>query len=360
MLGHDVHVLSCADGQRACDAVEAGVHVHRRGTVRVRGLQRAVGWPAAWRIETALSTYLETRRLGIRLDVIEAPDWGAEGLLFALGRRIPLVTHLHTPLPVIRRFNGLASDLAVRVAVALERFTVRRSDVLTAPAPILVDELRRLGWLAGRNVEIIPYALDWRRWRGVPPVRDTSPCVLFAGRLEARKAPEDLVEALRLLTTEIPGVAAVFVGKSSGERHGVTYRASLEAEAGAARCTFVDHVPRQRLVDYLGAARVVAVPSRFESFSMVAAEAMAAGRPIVVTTTTGIAELVRKTHAGAVVPPGDPRALAAALRSFLVSPEAASEAGERGRRAVMEQLDPERIAALREAAYRRAIGRRTA
>ena len=358
--GHDVHVLACAEDCRSGDDTDAGLHLHRRRATRIHGLRRAVGWPAAWRIETALSNYRESRRLGVTFDVVEGPDWGAEGLLFALRRRTPLVTHLHTPLPVVRRFNGLVDDRAARWAAALERFTVRRSDVLTAPAPILVEELSRLGWVAKRWVEIIPYALDWWRWRDAASVSDTRPSVLFAGRLEARKAPEDLLEAVRLLGEEISDVGAVFVGKSSGERNGAAYRASLEGEAGAARCVFVDHVPRHRLVDYLGAARVVAVPSRFESFSLVAAEAMAAGRPVVVTSTTGIADLVRKADAGEVVPPGDHRALADALRRFLISPACARETGERGRRAVMELLDPPRVAALREAAYRRAMGKETA
>src|SRR5208337_3822779 len=101
--------------------------------------------------------------------------------------------------------------------------------------------------------------------------------------------------------------------------------------------------------------RVFAQPSLFENFSMAALEAMAAGRPVVVTATSGVADFVRETGAGEVVPAGDAHAMANALRPFLRDPAYAAEVGERARRAVRSRLDPDRIAELREKIYDRAI-----
>lgn len=82
---------------------------------------------------------------------------------------------------------------------------------------------------------------------------------------------------------------------------------------------------------------------------------MAAGRPVVVTSTTGVARFVRDAQAGEIVPPGDARALADAIRPYLVDPSRAARVGERGRLAVMREMDASKIAGIREQVYYDAI-----
>jgi hypothetical protein len=76
---------------------------------------------------------------------------------------------------------------------------------------------------------------------------------------------------------------------------------------------------------------------------------------VVCTSSAGIAELIRGTGAGKVVPPGDDAALAAALEPFLRSAEHAATAGARARRLAEAHGDPAAIAAQVEDAYREAI-----
>ena len=75
------------------------------------------------RLRHAVVCRREARRLG-RFDVIESPDWMAEGLL--VGRGTAVVAHLHTPLAVTSRFSGLAQSRDRRIAAALERRLVER------------------------------------------------------------------------------------------------------------------------------------------------------------------------------------------------------------------------------------------
>ena len=91
---------------------------------------------------------------------------------------------------------------------------------------------------------------------------------------------------------------------------------------------------------------------------MVVLEAMAAGRPVVVTAATGIAKFVEQAGAGQVVQPGDARALAEALKPFLVDPTCAAVAGERAQDAVRQRVAPDVVAVRREMAYRQAIASR--
>jgi hypothetical protein len=92
----------------------------------------------------------------MKFDIIEYPDWAAEGLFFALVHSKPIVAHLHTPLPVISRYNGLSANTDNRWASALERFSVHRADLITSPSELLVKELKGLGWLQNQRVEVIP------------------------------------------------------------------------------------------------------------------------------------------------------------------------------------------------------------
>lgn len=356
--GHEVHVLSCVEGQAARDSTDGGVIVHRRGLRRLPRVPRVIGWQTAQRLRAAWSTSLEARRLLPGADIVESPDWGAEGLLFALRGRAPVIVHLHTPLPLIRRWNGLAMHRDARWAAALERWTIRRAHAVTAPSRFIADEVARLGWLGGRRVEVIPNAVDRALWARCADVRDTAATVLFVGRLEARKAPEALVDAARTLGGAIKDVRAVFVGRSSGTREGRPYRDWLLARPGADRCVFVGEVPRHELPALIAAARVVALPSHFDNFPMAVAEAMAAGRPVVVSSATGCAAMIEAHGAGAVVPPGDGAALAAALHPFLADAGHAAVVGERGRRVAADELDPAVIAGRRETVYAAAIGAR--
>src|SRR5437763_10097388 len=69
--GHDVHVLSCVSRQSPSDTLDAGVWVHRRPEIRVKGSSRVFGrmWPQTLpRILTAASTFAQYRRLGIQFD----------------------------------------------------------------------------------------------------------------------------------------------------------------------------------------------------------------------------------------------------------------------------------------------------
>jgi glycogen(starch) synthase len=122
-------------------------------------------------------------------------------------------------------------------------------------------------------------------------------------------------------------------------------------------CEFLGFVPNDLLKQYVGQARVIVQPSEFESFGLVALEGMAAGRPAIITASSGAADLVQKVGTGAIIPPADPQALANALRPFLLDARHAGEVGERARRAVSLELDPLKIAAETDKVYEEACSR---
>jgi glycogen(starch) synthase len=358
--GHQVHVLSCVPGQSPSDRRDDEVYIHRRGALDLKRLDRLVrSGKARLRLEIAAACFLEHRRLGLDVDVIESPDWMAEGLVFAAFRSRPHVAHLHTPLLVLARHNDRPSTWDRRLGDALERITVRRADVVTSPSYLLARDLERSGWLRPGTAEVVRLPVDLEQWAGLSAAETTGPCVLAVGRLEPRKAPEVLVEAAAELASEVEGLEVLFVGGSNYERDGKPYRDWTEALARelGAPCRFLNPVPRTELPSIYGQARVAVLTARYDNFPVAGLEAMAAERPLVCTTTTGVAELVTDARAGLVVRPRDPRALAQALLPYLLDPSRAGEDGRRARAVVTESCSPERIAAAREAVYEEAIAR---
>ena len=268
------------------------------------------------------------------------------------------MAHLHTPLGFVERHNPASFRWTRDAALAdrLERFAVRHADLVTCPSRLLADDMERERWLVGQKPVIIRYPIELAPWRSLQPAEQSPPRVLAVGRLEGRKAPEVLVEASALMRDDIAELDVVFVGLSSlhyGESYG-DWLIEL-AERLRAPCRFVGAVPRDELGGWYASARVVALPSRYDNFPYAGLEAMAAGRPLVCTDRTGVAELVRGTGAGHVVAADDPVALADALRPFLLDSARARRAGAEARAIVESQCAPDSTAEQREACYRQAI-----
>jgi glycosyltransferase involved in cell wall biosynthesis len=312
----------------------------------------------ARRLEGAVARYREHRRLALDFDVVEAPDWLAEGLVFSLLGTRPLVAHLHTPLTLAERYNPASFRWTrdARLAERLERLAVRRADLVTSPSRLLTRYLIHEGWLGAREPRIIRYPIDLAPWAGLQPAEESPPRILAVGRLEGTKAPELLLQAAATLAKDLEDIEVVFIGRSS-LHDGRPYRAWLGelADRLAAPCRFVDEVRRDELPSWYATSRVVAVPSRYDNFPYVGLEAMASGRPLVCTEQTGTAELLTGTRAGAVVAADDPAALAVALRPFLLDAGAAGRAGKEAHAIVERECAPDVVAEQREACYRDAI-----
>jgi glycosyltransferase involved in cell wall biosynthesis len=355
--GHEFHLLACGINERDEDFLDGLVHVHlRRGFTRLHptSASNPSNLPLTReRIYWAISHLLAGRSLARSFDIVESPEFGACGVLLPIGAAQALVVRIHTPVAVEAPFYSGPVHHDVRLSDWLERAVVRRATTLTAATRWLPSSLRERGWLPDRDVHLVRNPTDFDFWRQAVPVLETGPVVLAVGRVEPRKAPEVLVRAVARLRDTVPGLQAIFLGRSNDMRDGRHYRdwvRELASELGAP-CRFLDEVPREELPGIFGQARVVAIPSWQEGFSNVGLEAMASGRPVVCTSNTGIAEMVSGTAAGAVVAPGDDQELALALEPYLVSPEQAAEAGRHAINIARSECAPEVVARQAEEAY---------
>jgi glycosyltransferase involved in cell wall biosynthesis len=163
------------------------------------------------------------------------------------------------------------------------------------------------------------------------------------GRLEWQKGQDVLVRAM----PELPGVTAVLVG-DGGERD--TF-ADLARELGVAdrvRMPGWQQDPRAWLAGF----DALVMPSRAEGLPLVIIEAMLASRPVVATSVDGIPELVAEGRTGRLVPPDDPPAFAAAVRSVLDDPARAERMGAEAREVALREFSVEAMVRSYEALYR--------
>jgi glycosyltransferase involved in cell wall biosynthesis len=166
--------------------------------------------------------------------------------------------------------------------------------------------------------------------------------VVAVGRLSRQKGFDVLLRAL----AELPGVSLLLIG--DGPRRSELEQLRDELELGE-RVQMIGWVDDAR--PYLGAADLLAVPSRWEAFPLVIPEAMLAGLPVVAAKVGSIDEAVKDGETGLLVEADDAEALASALGRLAGDPELRAAMGRRGREVAREHLTAAQMAAAFESLY---------
>jgi glycosyltransferase involved in cell wall biosynthesis len=245
----------------------------------------------------------------VRADIVHAHAFGvAPTWLASFARRfreIPLVIETHADAG-----RGTSGSRAYARAVA--RLTLWRADRIVVHTRIEENLMASLGVDPSRLV-LIPNGLDLAEFAGATPRvhRAGSITILFVGRLSAeQKGLEPLLRAFAQLPRD-SGTRLRLVGQDWG---GQALVVRLARELGVQdRVVLTGPLPRVELVHEYANADLFVLPSLFEPYGIVLAEAMAAGLPIVASRVGGIPEVVAEGENALLCPPNDPGALAAAL-----------------------------------------------
>lgn len=177
-----------------------------------------------------------------------------------------------------------------------------------------------------------------RRSRGVSAGEH---CIGFVGRVRREKGLDLLIRALPGVAAAFPDTRLLVIG--DGPEQGALRE--LARRTGVAdRVIWAGVLLREEAWRHLAVLDLVAAPSRFEGFSLAAAEAQAAGLPVVAADVGGLAEVVAGGETGLLVPPEDHRALTEAIVRLLGDPTAAREMGRRGQARVRDLFSAERFA----------------
>jgi D-inositol-3-phosphate glycosyltransferase len=270
------------------------------------------------------------------VDVLHANYWlsGLAGHQLKHRLNLPLVTTFHT----LARVKAQGGDPESHVRENAEASVIGCADAICVSCTEEDRQFRSLYGTPPGTLEIVAPGVehaffapgDKRGARHALGFDKREPIVLFVGRIQPLKGLDVAIEALALLKNE--RARLVVVGGASGADgdHEVARINELIVRRGvAARVTFVDPQPHHMLSTYYRAADVVAVPSRSESFGLVALEAAACGIPVVASAVGGLLTIVHHDSTGYLVADRKPELFAEYIDRLLANPVAAHSMGER-------------------------------
>src|SRR5437763_4825188 len=257
-------------------------------------------------------------------DVLHANYWisGAVGHKLKHDLDLPLVATFHT-LDRVKAEAGVGDDPETRARVEGE--IVRCADLMIAATD---DERRQLVTLYGAQedrIEVVPPGVDHRVFvpgdraaaRSTLGVDPDERVLLYVGRIQPLKGADLAVRALAELDDDVSLLVVGGPSGTTGPAQVVALR-KLVADLGLERrVRFVPPQPHDQLVSYYQAADVCLVPSRTESFGLVALEAAACGTPVVAADVGGLRTIVDEGRTGFLVEGRDPDAFAARVRRLL-------------------------------------------
>jgi D-inositol-3-phosphate glycosyltransferase len=283
----------------------------------------------------------------VRYDLIHSHYWmsglAAETLSEAWGAT-PIIHMYHTLGEMKNRVARTEQERESQFRIESEKRILRRADRIIVATQAELTQLRFLYRGDDRKMSIVPPGVDLSRFYPIPSdeakeyigLKPDDRMVLFVGRIEPLKGVDTLIRAMSLLKDDDvvrPVHLAIIGGDPAASPEQMTAEMArlqkLCDELGVGQTVvFLGRRDQDTLPYYYSAAQVLVMPSLYESFGMVALEAMACGTPVIASQVGGLPYLVRDGETGYTVPDGDPEVLHEKLTALLCNPQLRGAMGE--------------------------------
>ncbi len=288
------------------------------------------------------------RREKLAYDLIHShywlSGWAARDLRAAW--RVPIIQMFHTLGEMKNRVAQTPEERESARRIEVEGEVMRFADRLIA-ATLL--EKSQMSWLYGADPDricVVPPGVDRNLFRPIPrdeaKARVGPACqpkmILFVGRIQPLKGIDTLMRAMKRVTDQYPDwrddLCVAIIGgdpnpDSELEQAEFERLKRLRADLGISDLvTFLGAKDQDTLVYYYSAAEMVVMPSHYESFGMVALEAMACGTPVIGSDVGGLSFSIENGFNGYLVPGRDPDALADKIVMLLKHPALRDQLGE--------------------------------
>lgn len=264
---------------------------------------------------------------GIQYDLIHSHYWlsgiAAEALSAAWGGT-PIVHMFHTLGEMKNRIARSESEREGPYRIDGERQVLRRADRVIAATIAEVTQLRFLYKAPANKLVVIPPGVDVSHFYPIPAdeaklyvgLKPDDRMILFVGRIEPLKGVDTLIQAMSCL--QLTGKQRVHLAIIGGDPAASPREMSAEMARLQKLCddlavgqtvVFLGKRDQDKLPYYYSAAELVVMPSHYESFGMVALEAMACGTPVIASEVGGLAYLVKDGETGFTIPDQEPETL---------------------------------------------------
>ena len=358
--GHKVVVVSRALSQAQHYFESDGVEVHRilprLNPHSTRVVWRLNRWWEGYRLAVAMQLREILRERHI--DIIESPELHAEPLFYSLlHSQPPLVVRLHSGSRVVANFEPTPAK-GTKLNARLENWLVSKAARVTSPSNALLTST--LNGRASADCKVIPNPVDTDYFKpdSYSAEGKSFPSVLCVGRPRYLKGFHVLAQAIPKVWKETPETRFTLVPAPMGKGGGAprdAFAGSLGGLLDDPRVQVIDSVQRDRMPAFYRNATVCVVPSLWEGFGYVCAEAMACGTPVVASRTGGLAEIVEDGRSGVLVEPGNAEELAQAILRVIRDPEQRAQISAAARKRVVEEFSSAVIAMRMSDLYRDVI-----
>jgi len=347
--GQNIHVI-CQSLDVDREYIDNGIYVHKishKSVFPFKGRLREFGL----RWEYSQSAYNKLREVidKYNIDIVEAPNLSGEGFIYSFHKKTPLVTRLHTHYSEVVNFLGWNKSLDRSLSCWFENIAVLRSDLIICSTKAHAESASREIGLNSKKIKIIPLGVS------IPEIseerqKNSSPVVLFVGRLEKRKGIHILIKAIPYILKEVPNTTFFIIGRDSfikdeevsffgSKEH--SYKEQL-VKMLPAKCKdkvqFLGYVSSEELDRYYRMCDLFVAPSLYESFGFIYIEAMSYAKPVIGCSVGGIPEVIKDGETGILVPPVDIQMLADAVIGLLKDTNRARKIGNLARTYVKEHF----------------------
>jgi D-inositol-3-phosphate glycosyltransferase len=304
-------------------------------------------FPHLKEFQIGMEDFLEDERSHGGYDLLHAHYYlsGWIGLRLRQLWRIPLVFTFHTIGPLKDEAMGQGEPGEPGERRQIEEEVAHGADLIIASSPHEGSSLRRLYQVADEHLAIVPCGVDIDLFRPRDPGQaryelrlSSGKILLFVGRLEAIKGIGLLLQGLARIRSDLDlpsdlRPTLVIVGEAEEKN---PWKDQADRLGLSPWVLFAGAQPRKKMPLYYAACDAVVIPSRYESFGLVALEAAACGCPVIATSVGGLPYAVRQDRTGLLVPMDDVEALALAIRRLLIDDKLANRLGGEGRKWAQE------------------------
>jgi glycosyltransferase involved in cell wall biosynthesis len=320
-------------------------------------------------LEWSAAAYSELVRQGLQqFDIISAPIWDVEGLVTMLMVPEKVVTSLHTTyaiaLPLKPDWGQRPSYVRnhINPIIAAEKWVFENGEQFMANSQSILKEIDTLydSDLTGQSI-IVPHGVA-----DVPHVIDHQPSVrsvkkvLFVGRQEYRKGFDTAISAAIKVCTSIPNVVFTFVGSACpSDSHSTIAISMIPQQMLGSRIIITGHVDDDILDNYYRECDIFMAPSRYESFGLIAIEAMRYSKAVIAGDCGGLAEIIDHGENGLLINPDDVASLESSLLALVADEDLALRLSLNARRTFLLSYTLPKMRDNAVIAYRAMINRKS-
>jgi len=273
------------------------------------------------------------------------------------GRKLPVITRVSTTMAHHFKENQERPDYNQHREVFFEKGLIGRSDALVTHTKAHAQELEDELSIPASRFAIIPHGIKFPSEDTLAQSRHGSGTknieILYVGRFEQRKGIDVLLDAIPQVLAEFPNVRFLLAGNDPGGRWETGFRAKSSATT-VSNVKFLGRVGDSELQDLYNRCDIFTAPSRYESFGLVFAEAMAYGKPVVGCNAGGMPEVIGK-DAGFLAEPGSSSDLADCLASLARSKQMRKQMGQYARQRVLSRFGYKKMATDTLQLYKRLL-----